>query len=124
MRTRHNASDQAEPERFRASNPGTQEEVGGILERAFAREGGREPLEEEARFFLDQIQAAEGRAEAAESLSREAELAAERAGERYARSGRPEDLEAMRRWEEKADAHRREGESMRGEADRLRGYLP
>src|SRR5262245_53319404 len=38
-----------EYDRFQPPLPSTQKEVGGVLERAFAREGGHEPNEEEIR---------------------------------------------------------------------------
>lgn len=113
-----------EPERYRAADMKTQEEVGGILERAFQREGGHEPYEEEARRFLALADEAEGKAEAAESLAREAEAAVERYAERHAHTGDPDDLELMQRRETEAQAYRREAESLRLEAERLRRYLP
>ncbi len=109
---------------FRPADPLTQEEVGGVLERAFRREGGDEPQEAEARRFLELADEAEGRAEAAEALTREAERAATQAAERYALSGGTDDLAAIKRWQEAASEYRREGASQRLEAERLRKYLP
>lgn len=110
--------------RYRAADARTQEEVGGLLERAFQREGGREPRQEEARRFLEWVKETEGKAEAVDSLAREAEQAAAEAAERFARTRGEDDLAALQRWEAEADAYRREAENLRLEAERLRHYLP
>lgn len=114
-----------QPERdtcFPAADVRTQEEVGGLLERAFRREGGEEPREEEKRRLLARAEEAEARAAAAESQAREAEWSGERAAERYGRSGSGEYLASLRDWQEQAEARRREAEELRGEAERLRHY--
>lgn len=116
--------DPKDPSRFRPSDPKTQQEVGGVLERAFQREGGREPEELEAQRFLALAEEADQRAEAAESLAMEAEDAAAQASERFARTGGPDDLESVKRYEDMAGEYRREAECMRLEAERLRKYLP
>ena len=62
--------------RYRPADLRTRDEVGGILERSFQHEGGKEPNEEEARRLLALADEAEQRAEIAENLAREAETAA------------------------------------------------
>jgi len=105
--------------RYRRADARTRNEVGGILERSFQHEGGREPNEEEARRLLALADEAEHRAEAAESVAREAEAAAVSAVE----ASPPRQGEANQ-LEETAKKHRREAESLREEAERLRRYLP
>ncbi|MHB0877399.1 MAG: hypothetical protein ACYC5O_15285 [Anaerolineae bacterium] len=107
---------------YRAVDPRTQEEVGDVLERAFRREDGREPREEEVRRFLALAEEAERGAETAESLAREAEQAAAAASERYGLTGGSDDLAAVERWTGAAQTYRREAESLRLEAERLRYY--
>jgi len=109
--------------RFRPADPRTQEEVGGVLERAFRNEGGDEPREEEARRFLELAAEAEKRAEAADALAEEAGRAATAAAERHATTGGADDLAAVKRWDEVAAEQRRRAEAERLEADRLRRYL-
>jgi hypothetical protein len=115
---------QTEPERYRPAEARIREEVGGILEHAFQREGGRQPNEEEVRRFLALANEAETRAEAAEYLAGETEQAAVQAAERYALTGGADDLAALQRYEAEAEAYRREAEAMRLEAEHLRQYLP
>lgn len=110
-------------DRFRPAAPQTQEEVGGVLERSFRRERGREPNEEESRRFLALADEAEKKAETSEASAREAEASAARAAERYSHGGDSSDTDDARRWEEAAAVYRREAESFRLEADRLRQYL-
>ena len=110
--------------RYKPADPRTQEEVGGVLERAFEHERGHEPLEEQARRLLQWADEAEERAVAAESLANQAEQAAARAAERYALTGDQDDLAALRRWEAEAEAARREAEATREEVERLHKYLP
>jgi hypothetical protein len=109
---------------YRAADARTQEEVGGILERAFQRESGREPREEEERRFLAWAEEAESKAEAADSLAREAEQAAAQATERYSLTRGEDDMAARQRWDSEAEAYRREADDQRLEAERLRHYLP
>jgi hypothetical protein len=107
---------------YRPVDPRTQEDVGDVLERAFRREDCREPREAEMRRFLALAEEAERRAEAAESLTEEAERAAAEASERYGRSGSTEDLAAIERWTAAGRTYRREADSLRAEAERLRHY--
>lgn len=107
---------------YRAVDPRTQEDVGDTLERAFRREDGREPREEEMLRFIALAEDAERRADVAESMAREAEQALAQASERYGRSGGGDDLAAIERWTAAVEAHRREAESLRAEAERLRYY--
>lgn len=121
----HSEGDEAAGrDRYRAADARTQAEVGGILERAFQRESGREPREEEGRRFIALAQEAEAGAEAAESLADEAERQAAEAAERHARTGAPDDLAAIEHWQAEAETHRRRCEALRLEAERLRHYRP
>jgi len=115
--------DQDQQERYKPADPYTRSEVGGILERAFQREGGHEPNELEAQRLLALADEAELRAESAEQLSREAEQTATQAAERYALTGARDDLETLQRRQVEAHAYRREAEAMRLEVERLRSYL-
>lgn len=110
-------------DRYEAADPYTRGEVGGILERAFQREGGKEPNELEAQQLLFLADESERRAELAELSALEAEQAALQAAERYALTGETDDGEAMRRLETEAKAYRREAEALRLEVERLRSYL-
>ncbi len=114
--------DRQDPSRYEPASARTQEEVGGMLERAFRQEGGRRSREEEVRRFLALADEAEARAETAESLAREAEEAAERAAERHALSGEAGDLAALERWQAEAEIQGRQVEHFREEAERLRKY--
>jgi hypothetical protein len=96
--------------------------VGGVLERAFRREGGDEPREEEKRRLFAWAEEAETKAEAAERMANEAEGAAAAASERFGIAGQPDDLELAARWRSEAESHRREAERLREEAERLRHY--
>jgi hypothetical protein len=104
--------------RYRPADARTRDEVGGILERSFQHESGREPNEEEARRLLALADEAEKRAEVAESLAREAEAAVVDAVEVCPQTGEAASLE------ETAERRHREAEVLRAEADRLRRYLP
>lgn len=110
-------------DRYQATDPYTRGEVGGILERAFQREHGKEPNELESQQLLFLADESERRAEIAELSAIEAEQAALQAAERYALTGETDDGEAMRRWEAEARAYRREAEALRLEVERLRSYL-
>ncbi|MEW6367235.1 MAG: hypothetical protein AB1714_21605 [Acidobacteriota bacterium] len=109
--------------RFRPADTRTQEEVGGVLERAFAREGGREPNEAEAQRYLQLADEAEKKAKEAEVLAGEADAAAVRSAERYATTQSPSDQDSVERWKVEAETHRREADSLRKEAERMRQYV-
>jgi hypothetical protein len=109
---------------YRPTSQRVRAEVGGVLERAFRREGGQEPDEEDFTALLSLAEEAEARAEAAESHAREAERAAAEAGERYGRSANPEDLAEVQYFEAEKVAYQREAESLRLEAERLRAHFP
>lgn len=111
-------------EHYRPADHDTQKEVGGILERAFLREDGQEPYEDEMVRFFGSAQEADERAEQAEAAYREAQREGELAAERYALTAGPDDLAAMERFREQAEAYRREAETLREEAERLRKYIP
>ena len=111
-------------EHYRPADRETQQEVGGILERAFQREGGREPYEAEMARFFTNAEEADARAEQAEAALREAEREGDRAAERYALTGGPDDLAAVERFRAQAESYRREAETLREEAERLRKYIP
>jgi hypothetical protein len=112
------------PQRYQPSDPRTREEVGGILERAFQREGGREPDDVEETHFRVLAQEAEARLHSAEHLAEEAEGAAKRAAEQYALSQNHEDLEITRRWQQEAALRRREVHTLQEEVERLRKFAP
>jgi len=113
-----------EQEHYQKLDPRTREEVGGVLERAFRREEGREILQVEQQTLLTLVQETEEKAEKAEQHAQEAEEAARRSSELYALSRAIDDLEALQRWEADAASYRREAERFRQEAEHLRKYLP
>jgi hypothetical protein len=103
-------------QRFAPADEKIREEIGGILERAFKRESGVEPNEQEIHRFLILAEEAEKRAEAYEHLARQASEAAE-----IARS--EDDLELTQLRESEAEQYSLEAETLRTDAERLRGYL-
>lgn len=113
--------DPDEAARFQPADPHTREELGGVLERAFERERGRDPNEEEVRRFHALAGEALRQAETKLSLAREAEAAAERAAERYGRSRDAGDLAESRRFAEAAESYRRQAREFRNSAEDLRG---
>ena len=105
---------------FQPADPHTQEELGGVLERAFQRERGKEPNEEEVRRLHAMADEALRQAETKLSLAREAEAALTHAAERYGRSRDPVDMAEVQRWTEAAERHRREAREFRETAEDLR----
>ena len=101
----------------------TQDEIGGVLERAFSREGGKEPNEEEIRRFHALADEALSQAEIKLSLAREAEARMQRAAERYKASGEAGDLNELARWTRENEDRRREAEALRLKAETLRQYI-
>jgi|SRR5271165_2831247 len=112
--------DPGESARFQPATPQTQEELGGVLERAFMRERGREPNGEEVRRLHALADEALRQAEIKLGLAREAEAAMARAAESYGRSKDPDDLAAVERWTSAAQSYRREAEQFRLKAEDLR----
>jgi hypothetical protein len=110
-------------QRFKSIDPGLREEVGGLLERAFGREGGRAPDEIESAALEQLAGEAESKAEQAARAALEASGAARAAAERYAASHAIDDLDAVQRWQAEAASCQREAETYRQEAERLRKYL-
>ena len=102
--------DAGDPARYRPPDPRTQKELGGVLERAFEREGGREPYEAEIRRADELADEALREAEIKLSLAREAEAALVEA----------KDLAEIEKWREALAMYRREAEEFRREAERLR----
>jgi hypothetical protein len=113
-----------EEEAYQPTSRRIRAEVGGVLERAFRREGGEEPAEEDVLALLSLAEEAEARAEAAENHAREAERAAAEARERYARSASPDDLSEVEFFEAELKSYHREAVELRLEAERLRAYFP
>lgn len=109
-----------ESARFPPADPRTQEELGGVLERAFSREGGKDPNEEEVRRLHAEADEALRQAEVKLSLAREAESAAAHAAERYGRSGNAGDQAEVERWTQAAEVYRREAREFRERAEDLR----
>jgi len=97
-------------DRFQPAPPSTQREIGGVLERAFAREGGREPNEEEIRRLQFDADEALREAEVKLSLAREAEAA-------MAQNVDPADVE---RWRLVAQDYHRMARELRERAEDLR----
>lgn len=117
-------SNDEDRQRFQAPDPHLRDEIGGLLERAFLREGGREPdaLEiSNLRILEDEMVE---KVEKAQRLAEEAMGASRRAAEQYTASHALEDLEAAQRWEAEAATYHREAEVLRSEVERLRKYLP
>jgi hypothetical protein len=110
-------------QRFAPADEKIREEIGGILERAFKRESGVEPNEQEIHRFLILAEEAEKRAEAYEHLARQASEAAEIASEQYASTRSEDDLELTQLRESEAEQYSLEAETLRTDAERLRGYL-
>jgi hypothetical protein len=109
--------------RFRPADSRTQEELGGVLERAFAREHGAEPDEDLIRRYHAWADEALAAAEGKLALAREAEAAIARAAERYGRSRDSYDLEELRKWTEAAELYRREAGELRIKAETIRQYI-
>ena len=120
-RLAHTASPDAH---YQPADRDTQQEVGGILERAFQREDGHEPYEAEITRFVGAAEEAEARAEAAEALQRESERAGDEVAERYALTAGPDDLAAVEHHRTEAESYRRESEMLHQEAERLRKHIP
>lgn len=112
-----------ESSRFEPADPKTREELGGVLERAFARERGKEPNEEEARRLHALADEALLEAEAKLSLAREAEAALARATERYGRSGDPNDLAEAEKWKDALETYQRLARDLRLKAELLRQHI-
>ena len=112
--------DPASGAHFQPAAPSTQEELGGVLERAFVREGGREPGEEETRRLHAWADEALAASEGKLALAREAEAAMEHAAERNGRSRDAADLAEVERWTEAAGHYRREAEELRLHCESLR----
>ncbi len=112
--------DPEEEARFRPADPRTQEELGGVLERAFARERGHEPDEEENRRLHAWADEALAESETRLRQAREAEAAMKRAAERYGHSGEPADLAEAERWKMAAESYRRKARELRVKAETLR----
>jgi hypothetical protein len=115
--------EQPDKARYRPADSRTRGEVGGILERSFQREGGKEPNEEEARRLLALADEAEKRADAAESLAHEADSAAADSEGSSEWTGDAAHVPEAERLKEAAQIYRREAESLREEAERLRRYF-
>jgi hypothetical protein len=113
MPNRQDPFDAGDPARYRPADARTQKELGGVLERAFERESGREPDEEEIRRLNALADEALHEAEIRLALAREAESALARAGEEA----------ELRKWAEALETYRREAAEFRLEAERLRGYI-
>ena len=105
---------------FAPADPKTQEELGGVLERAFARERGGDPNETESRRLHALADEALAKAESKLSLAREAEAAVKRAAERYGISGEISDLADADKWSKVAEGYRREARELQTEAELLR----
>ena len=104
--------DPFDPARFRPPDPSTQKELGGVLERAFEREAGREPNEDEIRRMHALADEALRESEVKKSLAREAEAALARAVDRT-------DVE---KWTEALEVYRREAEEFRRKAELYREH--
>jgi len=115
--------DPEDASRFQPADPRTQEELGGVLERSFARERGKEPAEEEVRRLHAMADDALREAEMKLRMAREAEDAMARAAERYGTSGDPVHLADLERWRDAAEAYKREAEELKIEGERLRGRI-
>jgi len=113
MPNRQDPFDANDPARYRPPDPRTQKELGGALERAFEREQGREPDEEENRRYHALADEALREAETRLALAREAEAALELARD-------PAEIE---RWTEQLENYRREAGEFRRKAELLRGYV-
>jgi uncharacterized Ntn-hydrolase superfamily protein len=109
--------------RFRPADSRTQEELGGVLERAFARERGAEPDEDLIRRYHVWADEALAAAEGKLALVREAEAAMAHAAERYGHSQNPSDLAELQKWTETAELYRREAGELRIKAETLRQYI-
>lgn len=112
--------DPDEARHFQPADPRTQDELGGVLERAFSRERGREPNEDEVRRWYALADDAVQHAEIRLSLAREAEQAMKHAMERYARSRDARDLADMDQWKNAAEVYRRDAREFHSRAERLR----
>jgi hypothetical protein len=118
-----NPFDPGECSRFERADPITREELGGVLERAFAHERGKDPNSEESRRLHELADEALREAETKLSLAREAEAALDRAAERYGRSGDRADIEDAERWKESAEIYRRLAGEWRATAEMVRQRL-
>jgi hypothetical protein len=101
--------------RFRPPDQQTQEELGGILERAFVRERGKEPAgtSEEIRRLHAMADDALRQAEMKLGLAREAEAAMDRA----------RDLDEVAKWRETGEIYKREAGELRARAEQLRTMI-
>jgi hypothetical protein len=106
--------------RFRPPDWQTQEEVGGVLERAFQRERGRVEDEEEVRRLHAMADDAAREAEMKLSKAREAEAAMAGAVERFGLSDDPAHLAEISRWREESESYKREAERLKLHAEQLR----
>ncbi len=106
--------------RFVPAAPATRQEVGGVLERTFAREGGKDLDEQDIRRLHFAADEALREAEINLSLAREAESAMALAAERYGRSSDPADLAEVERWKSAAEDYRRRARECRERAENLR----
>jgi hypothetical protein len=109
--------------RFTPADEQVREEIGGILERAFKREGGTEPNEQEIHRFLILADEAEKRAEACEHLAHQASEAARIASQEPASSKSEGARELVRLRESEAEQYSLEAETWRTDVERLRSYL-
>ena len=108
------------PARFQPAAPKTQEELGGVLERAFVREWGKEPGEGEIRHMRALADESLQQEQAKLALAREAEAAVVQASERFGRSRNPGDQAAVEEWIRAAETYRRQAGEFRRKAEDLR----
>ena len=112
--------DPDESARFPPAASKTKEELGGVLERAFMRESGKEPNAEEIRRLQALADEALRLARTKLGLAREAEAGMAQATERLSRSPDTGELAALERWRSAAESYRREAELFRLKAEDLR----
>src|SRR6185369_2905108 len=105
--------DANDPARFQPPDPRTQRELGGVLERAFEREAGHEPNEDEIRRLQALADEALQEAETRLSMAREAEAALARAADRA----------EMEKWAEAIEIYRREAGEFRRKAELYREHI-
>ena len=115
--------DSDDADHFQPVDPRTQDEIGGVLERAFSRERGKEPNEEEARRLHALADEALQQAEVKLSLAREAEDLIRCASERYGVSRESADMAEVEKWTRAAEDYRREAEEFRQKAELLRQHI-
>jgi len=104
---------------YQPADPQTQEELGGVLERSFTRESGREPNQEEIHHFAALADEALLQAEAKLSMASDAESAIARAAGALRPIRRSEDLGEVERWTESARRFQREAAELRERAQEL-----